>query len=134
NLLTGLSVFSLVLVTIALIFGQESIYLSVLAFLSAALHLLRIRHYHVVRSLVDPMLWILHAGYMWLVFGLFLLGLSGMGVVSFSVALHALTVGCIGSMILGMICRVTLGHTGNNIYADVLTILAFVLMQGAAFI
>ena len=57
-----------------------------------------------------------------------------MGVIPFTVALHALTVGCIGSMILGMMCRVTLGHTGNSIHADVLTIFAFLLMQGAAFI
>ena len=61
NLLTGLSVCSLVLVTIAMAFGQGTLYLSSLSFLAATLHLLRMRHYHVFRSLVDPMLWILHA-------------------------------------------------------------------------
>jgi uncharacterized protein involved in response to NO len=82
------------------------------AYLAAFLHGLRLRHYHSRRSLVDPLLWILHAGYLWLVVGLFLLGVALGGHLQLSVALHALTVGAIGSLTLGMMCRVALGHTG----------------------
>ena len=41
--------------------------------------------------------------------------------------------GAIGSMTIGMMCRVTLGHTGRDKIATDLTKLSFFLMQGAAF-
>ena len=77
----------------------------------------------------EPMVWILHVGYAWMIVGLFLLALSGLGIVSVSVALHALTAGSIGSMTLGMMCRVALGHTGRNLVTTKLTLITFVLMQ-----
>lgn len=128
--LDATAILSLFAVAALLVFMPGTVYLSMAAFLSAGLHGLRMRHYHVFKALFDPMLWILHAGFGWLVVGLFLLGLSGIGLVMFSTALHALTVGCIGSMILGMMCRVTLGHTGRDMKADALTVLGFVVMQG----
>jgi uncharacterized protein involved in response to NO len=102
------------------------------AFFAGICHLLRFRHYHTLKSLKDPMLWILHGGYAWLFLGLFLLGLCGFGVGTLSLALHALTVGSIGSMCIGMMCRVTLGHTGRNLIARPSTIMIFVMMQLAA--
>jgi uncharacterized protein involved in response to NO len=102
------------------------------AYLAAFLHGLRLRHYHSRRSLVDPLLWILHAGYLWLVVGLFLLGVALGGHLQLSVALHALTVGAIGSLTLGMMCRVALGHTGRALLCSRATVLSFWLIQLAA--
>ncbi len=102
------------------------------AYLAAFLHGLRLRHYHSRRSLVDPLLWILHAGYLWLVVGLFLLGVALGGHLQLSVALHALTVGAIGSLTLGMMCRVALGHTGRALLCGRATVLSFWLIQLAA--
>jgi uncharacterized protein involved in response to NO len=92
------------LIALALIlalFGPDNAVFGLLAIASAVLHALRMRHYHTLRTFSDPMLWILHTGFLWLVIGLFLLGLSGFDVVQFSTALHALTTGAIGSMTLG---------------------------------
>ncbi len=63
----------------------------------------------------DPLLWILHAGYAWIVAGLALTALAALapGRVAPTVALHAFAVGAIATMILGMISRVALGHTGR---------------------
>lgn len=119
------------LIALALIlafFGPDNVAFGPVAIVSAILHALRMRHYHTLRTFSDPMLWILHAGFLWLVIGLFLLGLAGFGLVQFSAALHALTAGAIGSMTLGMMCRVTLGHTGRDIIASRLTTLSFALM------
>lgn len=99
---------------------------------SALIHALRMREYHSILALKDPLVWILHAGYIWLVAGLFMLSLSCFQVVSVQVALHALTVGCIGSLTLGMMSRVTLGHTGRNLLSSQMTTLSFILMQIAA--
>ncbi len=62
-----------------------------------------------------PILWVLHTGYAWLVLGLALRGLAGFDLLPYAVALHAITVGGIGVLTLGMMSRVALGHTGRNI-------------------
>src|SRR5690606_35681848 len=112
--LDRLCLLSLVALAVAIVFANaEPRVTGSLAFASGALHLARMRRYHTLKVFKDPMLWILHAGYAWLVAGFFLFGLYGFGVVDFSPALHALTTGCIGSMCIGMMSRVTLGHTGR---------------------
>ena len=65
-------------------------------------------------SFKQPLVWILHAGYAWLALGLVLRGMAGIAGSSFaSVATHALTVGAIGSLTIGMMARVSLVHTGR---------------------
>ena len=128
-----LAILSLVLIILALVFSkQEEAILAGTAFLSAIIHVLRLRRYHTRRILDDPMVWILHVGYIWVILGLFLTGVSALGFLPFSIALHAFTAGAIGSMTIGMMCRVTLGHTGRDKIATDLTKLSFLLMQGAA--
>ncbi len=130
-----LALLSLLLIILALVFfKQEETVLAGTAFLSAIIHALRLRRYHTRRILNDPMVWILHVGYSWVILGLFLLCISALGFVPFSIALHAFTAGGIGSMTLGMMCRVTLGHTGRSKVATNLTKLSFYLLQCAIFI
>jgi len=117
------------MVVTLIIFGAAHIAFAGAAFVATIIHVWRMRYYLTTRVWHDPMLWILHLGYGWLVLGLFCAGLAGMGLVNFSTSLHVLTVGSIGSMTLGMMCRVTLGHTGRDLTASPVTILAFVLMQ-----
>lgn len=117
-----------------LVNGSSSILFSFACIASSLIHLIRMRRYHTKLVLGDPLVWILHAGYTWLVAGLFLAGLSVLGVGMFSAALHAITVGCIGSMTLGMMTRVTLGHTGRDLTSSELTTWSFVLMQLATII
>jgi len=102
------------------------------AILSSLLHLFRMRFWHTKKALVDPLLWILHLGHFWLVIGLFTFGLYSFGIIEDkSLALHILTTGAIGTMILGMIPRVSLGHTGRKLKAGAMTIIAFYIMQFA---
>lgn len=76
-----------------------------------------------------PILLILHASYAWLVIYLALLTLSGLGFVSYSIALHALTVGAIGGLTIGMMSRVARGHTGRPLIANRLEVYAYALIQ-----
>lgn len=125
---------SLVAVTLCLVYAKETIFLGVAAALSCAIHALRMRRYHTLQALKEPLLWILHAGYAWLVLGLGLLSLSGFSLLETKAVIHALTAGCIGSMILGMICRVTLGHTGRELKVGALTTFSFFVIQMAALV
>jgi uncharacterized protein involved in response to NO len=123
---------SLILVILALVFvKQEEAILAGAAFLSMIIHALRLRRDRTLRILDDSMVLILHIGYSWVILGLFFLGISALGFIPFSIALHAFTAGAIGSMTLGMMCRVTLAHTGRNRIATNLTKLSFLLLQCA---
>lgn len=62
----------------------------------------------------QPLLWVLHAGHAFIAMG-FLLRAVGLFVprVTPAVSLHAFTAGGIGLLTLGMMARVSLGHTGR---------------------
>ncbi|HYW02803.1 MAG TPA: NnrS family protein [Gammaproteobacteria bacterium] len=81
-----------------------------------------------------PLLWILHAGYAWIVVSLLLRALSVWwpGVVMPVLAIHALTVGAIGSLTMAMMSRSALGHTGRRLEAGTGLTAAFVLVNVAA--
>jgi uncharacterized protein involved in response to NO len=82
-----------------------------------------------------PILWILHVGYGWIVVGLILRGLAELfGIVPPDAGLHALTAGAIGSMTLGMMTRVALGHTGRSIIPAPAIVVAYWLLNVAAMI
>jgi uncharacterized protein involved in response to NO len=89
-------------------------------------------HWGSGRSFCDPLLWILHVGYAWIPLGLLLRAMSGLWSLPVSLSTHALTVGAIGSMTLGMMARVALGHTGRPLTATRPVAAAFVLMTLAA--
>ncbi|MFO0860009.1 MAG: NnrS family protein [Phycisphaerales bacterium] len=80
----------------------------------------------------NPMLWILHAAYAWIPGGLVLLGLSSFGIVPRSAGIHALAVGSMGGLIIGMITRTALGHSGRVVRAGRVEVVAFILVLLAA--
>jgi uncharacterized protein involved in response to NO len=103
---------------------------AVIAGVAAALRLSRWRG---LQTGAEPLLLILHIGYGWLVFGLLLLGINGLsGVLPATAALHALTVGAIGTMTLSVMTRATLGHTGRPLVAGPVTQAIFGLVTMAA--
>lgn len=82
-----------------------------------------------------PLLWILHVGHAWIAVAFLLQGLSALGVaVPPAAAIHALTVGALGSLTLGMMSRSALGHTGRTLKADGWLAAAFVAVNLAAVI
>ena len=83
-------------------------------------------------TLAEPLLFILHVGYGWVVVGAALLGLATLDTgVTVTSAIHALTAGAIGTMILGVMPRVTLGHTGRDLTANRVTVSILVLINAA---
>lgn len=95
----------------------------------AALALLRLLGWRGWHTLREPMLWVLHLGYLWLVIGLLLrgLGLIGLWNLPEIETLHGITVGALGTLSLGMMTRVSLGHSGREIRANLPLILVFIL-------
>ncbi|HSV28562.1 MAG TPA: NnrS family protein [Candidatus Omnitrophota bacterium] len=97
---------------------------------AAAVHLLRMSRWHGIKTLSNPILWVLHLGYLWLVIGLALLGLSSfVDALPPSAAVHALTAGCIGTMIIGVMTRAALGHSGRPLVLSRWIVAAYVLLS-----
>jgi uncharacterized protein involved in response to NO len=98
-----------------------------------ALNLWRLLRWRGNATAVEPLLLVLHAGYLWLAVGV---GLLGMSVLDDNMlqttAIHALTVGAIGTMVLAVMTRTTLGHTGRPLSADRITSLIYVFVTFAA--
>ncbi len=103
------------------------------ALVAAALHAARLALWNPQRTLRHPLVWILHISYAWIVAHLALRGLAGFGLVPVALATHALTVGAIGGLTLGMMTRTTRGHTARPLVAGRAEIAAYVLIQLAAF-
>ncbi|MGH8851506.1 MAG: NnrS family protein [Casimicrobiaceae bacterium] len=81
-----------------------------------------------------PLVWILHVGYGWIPLHLALRALSEFDRVASPIATHALTVGAIGALTLGMMTRTARGHTGRPLHADRWDVAAFAMVTGAAVI
>lgn len=97
------------------------------------LHFIRLARWGGLRTATDPLVLILHVGYAWLPLGLVLLGLSLLGdVVPRSAAIHALTSGAMATMILAVMTRATLGHTGRELRANAATVAIYILVTCGA--
>lgn len=82
-----------------------------------------------------PILWILHLSYAWIPAGLLLMGLAVLTVaVPGVLADHALSVGAVGGMIIGMITRTARGHSGRPLQVNRPEVAAYVLVHLAAVI
>ncbi|RMG35200.1 MAG: NnrS family protein [Gammaproteobacteria bacterium] len=104
---------------------------TIIALLSLGLflmHALRLVDWHTPGIWRKPLLWSLYLGYASLTLGFALRILSVWGDLSPFLALHAFAYGGIGMMTLGMMSRVSLGHTGRNVFQPPRIINLFLLL------
>jgi len=102
---------------------------------AGCLQALRLSRWGGLRTARDPLVLILHVGYLWILAGLLLLGAGILDTsIPRSAAIHALTAGAMGTMILAVMTRAILGHTGRELVAGWPTALIYGLVTvGAAF-
>ena len=100
---------------------------------AAVLSAVRLGFWRGARTLRSPILWALHLGYGWLVLGLALKGATAfLEDLPETAALHALTAGAIATMLVAVMSRAALGHTGRPIKAHGAMIAAYALVSLAA--
>ncbi|MCP5442395.1 MAG: NnrS family protein [Chromatiaceae bacterium] len=102
------------------------------ALLLALTQALRVAGWHHPQVWRMPILWVLYTGMFWIVIGLLMLALSSIGLVGGNLARHALGLGGIGVLTLGMMSRVSLGHSGRPIDPVRSIQIAFILLNLAA--
>ncbi|HSN64505.1 MAG TPA: NnrS family protein [Azonexus sp.] len=108
--------------------------IAVLAMIVAGAHAVRLYLWQPWRTFKAPLVWVLHLAYGWIVVYLVLRALAAIGVVSELLAVHALTVGAIGGMTIGMMTRTARGHTGRMLRADGYEVVCYLLVALAAVI
>ena len=103
-----------------------------LVILVAAVHAVRLWLWQPWRTASAPLVWVLHAAYAWVVVHLALRALAAWDHVGAPLATHALTIGVIGGMTIGMMTRTARGHSGRPLVADRYEVACYVLIQLAA--
>jgi uncharacterized protein involved in response to NO len=126
----GVTAFALLAWTVAPDRGGTGVLLAI----AGVAQLVRVARWQGIRTASDPLVSILHIGYLWLPVGLLLLGASHFtDAVVPTMGLHALAAGTMATMTLAVMTRATLGHTGRELHADRWTIAIYVLVTlGAA--
>jgi uncharacterized protein involved in response to NO len=105
---------------------------ALIAAIAAAIHSARLAGWYTGKYWSVPLLWVLHLGYGWIVMGFVLTALGALEMVAPSLALHAFTAGAMGTLTLGMMARVALGHTGRMLEPAKIINMAFGLITLAA--
>lgn len=127
------TLFSLILLLASLVTGWQTI-TGVLAIVAGTLMLVRLAGWKGWQVRKDPLLWILHLSILWVPVALFLLAgtlLAGWPSNAWS---HAAGTGAVACLILGVIARVSLGHTGRPLVLPKGMVTAFVAIHLAALI
>jgi len=95
--------------------------------LAAVLHAVRLARWKGWLTLREPLVWILHLGYLWLPVWFAFMAAAIAGLWPFTDALHALTAGAITTMTLAVMTRASRGHSGRPLAADAVTTIIYLL-------
>jgi uncharacterized protein involved in response to NO len=112
--------------------GPAETPIGLVVLVAAILQAIRWARWRGYRTLADPLVLVLHVGYVWVPIGLALLGSSLMGLVPRSAAIHALTAGAMATMILAVMTRASLGHTARELKASAATVVVYLLVTAGA--
>lgn len=111
---------------------QVSLVKVILVF-GGACQLVRLYRWKGYLSLSEPLVWSLHLGYLALPLGMLVKGLTTNPLLGHSLT-HLFAIGTLAGVILAMICRVTMGHTGREIYKGPKMGLAYLCLSIAAIV
>ena len=123
---------TLAILPVYLVTGRDP-WLAMVLGAASAFTLIRLLAWQPWGTVREPLLWILHASYLFIPLGLGLQAASLVGVGgTWSAGVHLLMIGAMGGLCLGMMARVALGHSGRPLAAPPLMVVAFGAIMVAA--
>jgi len=124
---------ALAVVVDALAPGQQAA--GLVALIAALAQAVRLAGWRSLRTFDDPIVWVLHAAYAWLPLGLALKAVHLLAGAPWAAQwLHALTIGVAAMMIMAVMTRASLGHTGRPLVVARSIAVAYALLLGAALV
>ena len=111
----------------------ETVVAGLVALVAALAHGARLARWQPLKTLDQPVLWVLHLGYAWVPAALaikaaYMLG----GIMAESAWIHAMTAGAFATMILAVMTRASLGHTGRMLVVSRTTVGSYAFLTAAA--
>lgn len=114
-------------------FFPELVWVGLLLLAAAGMQLVRLIRWSGWKTVADPLVFVLHLGYAWIPLGLAGLGLALLGqFLPVSSAVHMLTAGGMATMVLAVMTRASLGHTGRPLRASPSTVVIYALVTVGA--
>jgi uncharacterized protein involved in response to NO len=126
----------LVLALFAWIAAPDAVWTGLALMIAGALQLWRLARWRGDRTGAEPLVWVLHAGYLFVPLGAIALGAS----ITFPASLaaanaqHVWMAGAIPVMTLAVMTRATLGHTGRELHAGAMTTMIYAAIIAACFL
>jgi uncharacterized protein involved in response to NO len=114
------------------LYSMPSAVWSALFFLAALAHSVRLWRWDAHTGYRNVLLIMLPIAYVWIPLALGLRALAALALVPPAAAIHALTIGAMTCLMLAMMMRSALGHTGRSLVAGPIEIAVFTLLQLAA--
>ncbi len=103
---------------------------SVLLIVATGSHIIRLLLWEPWKTADNPLLWMLPVAYAWVPLALLLRTLTALlDDFNQTMGIHALTVGAVGGLMLAMMTRTALGHSGRELKAGRTEMTAFLLVQ-----
>ncbi|GMR17198.1 MAG: NnrS family protein [Gammaproteobacteria bacterium] len=131
-LLDGVTVVATIATGVSVSLDPSGPVSGILATVAALAHAVRLARWRGLATVSEPLLFVLHVAYLWLPAGYALTALAAFDLVlPASAALHALTMGGIGNMILAVTTRVALAHTGRALHAPRLIAISYAILNAA---
>jgi uncharacterized protein involved in response to NO len=127
-----LALASVLVLLVADVLNVGPVPLAIIAAFAAMAHAVRWLLWRPWKTLRTPLVWVLHAGYLWLALHLGLRAAAAVGWIGSSPATHALTAGAIGGLVIGMMTRTALGHTARPLRAGRTELACYVLITLSA--
>jgi uncharacterized protein involved in response to NO len=113
-------------------FAPDSLWSGLLAAVAALAHAIRLSGWRSFRTRGEPILWVMHVAYAWLPVGLALKACALLAGAEWALKWqHALTAGVFATMILAVMSRVSLGHTGRPLVVSRAIAVAYVLLTAS---
>ena len=107
---------------------------AILLIIAAASHAIRLALWDPVKTIHNPLLWMMPVAYSWMPIAFLLRALAVTNIVSAGAWIHAMTMGAVSALMLAMMMRSSLGHTGRALIASRTDMAAFLLLQIAAIV
>jgi uncharacterized protein involved in response to NO len=130
----SISAISVLLTAIADVFYGWSVVTGYLAFFAAIINAIRLYGWYSNKIWYVPLVWVLQLSYSWIILGFILKGMMIFDFSQSAFAYHAFTVGGIGMMTLGMMSRVSIGHTGREMVLGSWMVMAFIILNVATIV
>ncbi|WP_119419129.1 NnrS family protein [Desertibaculum subflavum] len=126
------AILSIMAVVAVDLIGLDGQFAAAILCVAVAIHAARLLRWQGWLAWRLPLVWVLHVAYLWLVAGLALRAAGALGLVPAAAGLHAITAGAMATMIVAVMTRASLGHTGRLLQSSPAIVAIYLLVIAGA--